>query len=120
MIHAALLLLIQDNLQCLAAVLLGAQTLAYDLDGVDEVGQDGIVNSGECSRTGSLLGERGARAVRALGAGENTARGEDQDVAVGELLLELTGEAVIQLSDHIVRSQARLGRAQEWHGKRRN
>lgn len=38
-----------------------------------------------------LLGVAGAG--RALGAGEDAARGQDQDVAVRELLLELTGEA---------------------------
>jgi hypothetical protein len=41
------------------------------------------------------LGEGSARAVGALGTGKNTARGEDQDVAVGEFLLELTGESAI-------------------------
>ncbi len=44
------------------------------------------------------MGERGAGAVAALGAGENTAGGEDQDVTVGELLLELTGETVVVMS----------------------
>lgn len=38
-----------------------------------------------------LLGVAGAG--RALGAGEDAARGQDQDVAVRELLLELPGEA---------------------------
>jgi hypothetical protein len=50
------------------------------------------VDSGQGSRTGTLLGLRGARPVGALGAGENAAGSNDQDVAVGELLLELTGE----------------------------
>ena len=74
-VHTSLLLLIEDNLQCLAAIFLGAETLADDLDGVDEVGEDGVVNGGECSRTGSLLGEGCSGAVGALGAGENAARG---------------------------------------------
>jgi hypothetical protein len=51
------------------------------------------VDSSEGSRTGALLGLRGAGPVGALGAGQNAAGGNDQDVAVGELLLELTGEA---------------------------
>jgi hypothetical protein len=50
------------------------------------------VDSGQGSRTGTLLGLRGARPVGALGAGKNAAGSNDQDVAVGELLLELTGE----------------------------
>jgi hypothetical protein len=100
-IHATLLLLIKHNLQDLASILLGPQSLANDLDGVDEVGEDGVVDSSQSSRAGTLLGEGGARAVGALGTGENTARGEDQDVAVGELLLELTGEsAIISIPSH--------------------
>jgi hypothetical protein len=95
-VNTSLLLLIENNLQDLAAIFLGAETLADDLDGVDEVGEDGVVNGGQCSGTGTLLSERCAAAVGALGAGEDTAGGEDQDVAVGELLLELTGETRIQ------------------------
>jgi hypothetical protein len=94
-IHTTLLLLIEHNLQDLAPILLGAQSLADDLDGVDEVGEDGVVDGSECSGTGAFLRERGARAVGALGAGQDAARGEDQDVAVGELLLELTGESAL-------------------------
>jgi hypothetical protein len=51
------------------------------------------VDSSESSRTGSLLLLGVAGAGRSLGAGEDAARGEDQDMAVGELLLELTGQA---------------------------
>jgi len=86
------LLLVKDNLEDLAAVLTGTETLADNLDGVDEVGQDGVVDSSESSRLGTLLGLRRARAVGALGAGENAAGSNDQNVTVGELLLELTGE----------------------------
>jgi hypothetical protein len=50
------------------------------------------VDSGESPGLGTLLGLVGARAVGALGAGENAAGSNDQDVAVRELLLELTGE----------------------------
>ena len=94
-IHTTLLLLVEHNLQDLASILLGPQSLADDLNGEDEVGEDRVVDSGQCSGAGTLLGERGARAVGALGAGKDAARGEDQDVAVGELLLELTGESAI-------------------------
>jgi hypothetical protein len=97
-INTTLLLLIEDNLQDLAAIFLGAKTLANDLHWVDEVGEDGVVDGGQCSRTGSLLGERGAGSVAALRAGENAAGGEDQDVTVGELLLELTGETKFPIS----------------------
>lgn len=96
-VNTATLLLVKDNLEDLAAVLAGAETLANNLDGVDEVGEDGVVDSGESSRTGTLLGLGRARAIGALGAGKNAARSNDQDVAVGELLLELTGETLLGL-----------------------
>lgn len=93
MVDAATLLLIQNNLDGLAAVFLGADALANNLDGVDKVGEDGVVNGSQSTRAGTLLGLGGAGVDRALGAGENPALGDEQDVAVGELLLELTGEA---------------------------
>lgn len=93
-VDAAALLLVEDDLEGLGAVLLGAEALADDLDGVDEVGQDGVVDGGQGAATGTLLLLGVARAGGALGAGQDAARGEDQDVAVRELLLELTGEAV--------------------------
>ena len=86
------LLLVKDDLEGLGAVLLGAETLANDLDGEDEVGEDGVVDGSEGARTGTLLLEGVAGAGGALGAGKDAARSEDQDVAVRELLLELTGE----------------------------
>ena len=51
------------------------------------------MNSSQSSRTGTLLLLGVAGAGGTLGAGQDTARGQDQDVAVGELLLELTREA---------------------------
>lgn len=92
-VDATALLLVEDDLEGLAAVLLGAETLADDLDGVDEVDQDGVVDGGEGPGAGALLLLGVAGAGGALGAGEDLALGDDQDVAVGELLLELTGQA---------------------------
>lgn len=92
-VNTTTLLLVEDDLEGLGAVLLGAETLADNLDGEDEVGQDGVVDSGQSTGTGALLGSGVARASGTLGAGQDAAGGEDQDVAVGELLLELTGEA---------------------------
>lgn len=97
MVDAAALLLVQHNLGGLAAVLLGADTLADDLDGIDEVGQDGVVDGGQSTRARTLLGLVGARVDGTLGAGKNAALSDEQDVAVGELLLELTGKAVFAL-----------------------
>lgn len=93
-VNATALLLVEDDLEELAAVLLGADALADDLDGVGEIGQDGVVDGGQGAGTGALLLLGVAGAGRALGAGEDAARGQDQDVAVGELLLQLTGQAV--------------------------
>jgi hypothetical protein len=53
------------------------------------------VDSSESSRTGTLLLLGVAGAGRSLGAGQDAARSEDQDVAVRELLLELTGETLL-------------------------
>lgn len=92
-VDAAALLLVEDDLEGLGAVLLGAEALADDLDGVDEVGEDGVVDGGQGAAAGALLLLGVAGAGGALGAGQDAARGEDQDVAVRELLLELTGEA---------------------------
>lgn len=86
------LLLVEDDLEGLGAVLLGAGALADNLDGVDEVGEDGVVDSGQSARAGALLGLGGARVNGALGAGQDAALSHEEDVAVGELLLELAGQ----------------------------
>jgi hypothetical protein len=94
-INTSLFLLIEDDLEDLGAVFLGTETLADDFDGENEIGQDGVVDGGEGSRARAFLGLRCAGTVAAFGAGEDTAGGEDQDVAVGELLFEFTGETVL-------------------------
>lgn len=91
-VNTTTLLLVKDDLEGLGAVLLGADALADDLDGVGEILEDGVVDSSESSRTGALLLLGVARAGGSLGAGQDAARSEDQDMAVRELLLELTGE----------------------------
>lgn len=91
-VDTSLLLLVKDDLEDLGAVLLGAETLANDLDWEDEVGEDGVVHGSQCAGAWALLGERGAGAGGALWAWQDAAGGEDDDVAVGELLLELTGQ----------------------------
>ena len=52
------------------------------------------MDGGQSTRAGTLLLLGVAGAGGALGAGQDAARGQNQDVAVGEFLLELTGEAV--------------------------
>ena len=51
------------------------------------------MDGGQGAGAGALLGLRGAAAVAAFGAGEDAAGGYDEDVAVGELLFKLAGEA---------------------------
>jgi hypothetical protein len=53
------------------------------------------VDCSQCSAARTLLSLRCARAVGALGAGKNAAGGENQNVAIRELLFELTGKAVL-------------------------
>jgi hypothetical protein len=53
------------------------------------------VHRGQGSRTGTLLRLVGAAAVGALGAREDAAGCEDEDVAVRELLLQLAGQALL-------------------------
>lgn len=55
-VNAATLLLVEDDLEGLGAVLLGADALADNLHREDEVGQDGVVDSSQRARTGALLG----------------------------------------------------------------
>lgn len=94
-VDATALLLVQDDLQQLAVILLGPQTLADNLDRVDKVAEDSVVDGSQSPRAGPLLLLGVARAGGALGARQDAARGKDQDVAVGKFLLELTGEAVV-------------------------
>lgn len=101
-VNTTTLLLVKDNLEDLGTVLLGAHALTDNLDGEDEVSKDGVVDGGECARTWALLGLRSAGTVGALGAGKDTAGSDDEDVTVGELLLELTGQAgEISVSDEV-------------------
>lgn len=113
MINTALLLFIENDLQQLGAIFLGTETLADNLNGVDKIVEDGIVDGGQCSGTGSLLCLAGAGTVGSLGAGEDTASGEDQDMAVGELLLELTGETGTCMLDNV----SHLGVLEELRGR---
>lgn len=96
-VDATSLLLVQDNLQNLASIFLGPEALSNNLDWVDNIGEDCLVDGGQSSAARALLSLRGAGSVGALGARQDAARCEDQDVAVGELLLELTGQALLDL-----------------------
>jgi hypothetical protein len=43
-VNTSLFLLVKNNFQGLASILLGAETLANNLDWVDEVAEDGVVD----------------------------------------------------------------------------
>lgn len=89
-VHAATFFLVKYNLQYLAAVFLGANALTHNLHWVYNIGQDRIMHSRQGSRAWALLSLAGSTTVGALGAREDAAGGEDQDMAVGKLLLEFT------------------------------
>jgi hypothetical protein len=93
-VNTTTLLLFQDDLEGFAAVLLGSNALADNLNGVDDVGQDGLMNGSESARARTLLGQSAAGASGTLGTGQNATGSNDDDMTVGELLLQLTGEAV--------------------------
>lgn len=81
---------VQEHLDDLVPILLGADALADNLGRVDQVRQDRVVHGGERARARALL--RDAAAAR--GEWEDAALGNEQDVAVGELLFEFAREAV--------------------------
>jgi hypothetical protein len=74
----------------LSTVLSNSRPLANDLGGPDHLVEDLLVDGSEGSRTGSLLSAGGSRV--SLGFGEDTSLREEDDVFVGKLLLELSGE----------------------------
>lgn len=78
------------HLDGLVAVGSLADTLAGDLGWVDEVFQDLVVNLLEGAGAGAWL--LGARVAAWLA--DHAALGDEDDVTVGELLLELTGQSV--------------------------
>jgi hypothetical protein len=93
--HCLVALLIQEDIHSdeLSTVLGNPCPLADDLGRPDHLVKDLLVNGSEGSRTGSLL-LAGSGGV-SLGLGENTSLGEEDDVLVGKLLLELSGEPVL-------------------------
>lgn len=92
-VNATTLFLVKDDLQDLAAVDMCTKSLANNFHRVDEVGQDGIMDRGECSAARSLLGLSSAGAVASLWSWENATRCDDENVTIGELLLKLAGQA---------------------------
>jgi len=94
-VNTTSLFLIQNDLQSLASIFLGSNTLTNNLNWVDEITENGIVDSSESSGTRTLLGEGGSGSVAALWSGENATSCEDYDMAIRELLFELTCETLL-------------------------
>lgn len=94
-IDAAALLLVQDDLEHLTAILAGAGALADDFDRVDDVVEDGVMDGGQSARVGPFLRLRRSRSIAAFGPREDAARSEEEDVAVREFLLEFARQAVL-------------------------
>lgn len=113
-VNTTALLLVKDDLQHLAAVLLGADTLANNLDWVDNIGKDGVVDSSQSSGSWSLLSLGGSGSVGSLGAGKDTALSQEENVSVRELLLEFTGQSSTSVSIYgVLDSRFRL----HWTGR---
>jgi hypothetical protein len=93
-VNTSTLLGIKENLDNLVAVLLRTYTLADDLGGVDKITKDSVMDGGESPTARTLLLD--ARA--ATRKREDATLSNEDDVAVGELLLELTGESVRSIS----------------------
>lgn len=68
-----------------------SRPLANNLTGPDEVVEDLLVDGGESSGSGSFLLVGGTGV--SLGFGEDSSLGKEDDVFVGQLLLELSGES---------------------------
>lgn len=84
----SLVCLIHSHFEELGAVNSNAGPLANDLCGEDEVFKDFFVDAGEGAAARPLLHNTG----RAGGLAEHAALGDENDVTVGKLLLELTGK----------------------------
>ena len=81
---------VEEALDETAAVGGDARALAGDLRGVDKVLEDRLVHSGQRARVGAGL----LVTVLAAGLAKDAALADEHNVAVRELLLELTGETV--------------------------
>ena len=81
---------VQEALDQAAAVSGNTRALASDLRGVNQVLEDRLVHGGQSARVRSGL----LVAVLAAGLAKDAALADENNVAVRELLLELTGETV--------------------------
>jgi len=72
-VNTTSLLLVQHDLQHLAAILLGSQSLADNLNWVDDIGKDSVMDSSQSSGSRSLLCLAASGSVGSLWSWEDTA-----------------------------------------------
>lgn len=96
-VHTTSLLLIQNNLQHLASILLSSQSLADNLNRVDHISEDSVVDGSKCSGTRSLLCLRGSGSVRSLWSRKNAAGSKEENVSVGEFFFKFSGKSLLDL-----------------------
>lgn len=91
------ILLVEEDLDELGTINSLTGTLAGDLGRENEVFEDLLVNLLEGTGTGSLLLDAGATG----GLAHHAALTDEDDVTVGELLLELTSETTLDLVESL-------------------
>jgi len=94
-VNTSTLLGIKENLDNLVAILLRTYTLTNDLSGVDKITEDSVMDGGESSAARTLLLNARAAARKR----KDAALSNEDDMAVGKLLLELTGESLLHLME---------------------
>lgn len=90
-------LVVEDNLLELGTTDLVSDALANNLGGENKVLKDTVVDSSKSSGNGSLL----SLTVAATGLGEDAALSKENNVAVRELLLQLTGQSLLNLVNRL-------------------
>ena len=98
MFNVGLLVLVQVDLEESGAVKTDPGALANDLGGVDQVIEDGVVNSNQGTGHGSLL-------LKLVGLscwlGQDPSLGNEDDVLAGELLLQLANQTGLDLLERL-------------------
>lgn len=83
----------KQHLVDLVSTHLESDALSNNLGGVDKVLQHSVVDSSQSTGLGSLLLKHGVLA----GLGDDLSVGKENNMAVAELLLELTGDSLLDL-----------------------
>jgi hypothetical protein len=98
--NCCLLVLVQMHFDQLRTIQLHTDTFAYNLSWEDEIVEDVIVHSGECTATWALLFV-GVWAS-ALWLGQNFTLGAENNMTSGEFLLQFTDQAGLDLLESLL------------------